>query len=86
MCTLRPYISSATLLVTPVVALLTKPDILETLVPCPGEVDRIFNHPLEAILEPSLSRKENLAPKGSDDWIYEEDFHVGHQHNLRLRN
>ncbi|TFK83454.1 hypothetical protein K466DRAFT_528871 [Polyporus arcularius HHB13444] len=74
-CTLRPYISSAKLLVTPVVALLTDDAILDHLTPAPGEVDRIFDHPLEAILDPSLASKERLAPKGSEDWIYEEDFY-----------
>ncbi|TBU54543.1 NUDIX hydrolase domain-like protein [Dichomitus squalens] len=74
-CTLRPYIASSKLLVTPVVALLTDLSILDTLVPSPGEVDRIFDHPLEAILDPSLAAKENLAPKGSEDWPYEDDFH-----------
>ncbi|RPD60988.1 hypothetical protein L226DRAFT_552740 [Lentinus tigrinus ALCF2SS1-7] len=74
-CTLRPYISSAKLLVTPVVALLTDNSILDHLTPSLGEVDRIFDHPLEAILEPSLASKENLAPKGSADWIYEEELH-----------
>ncbi|KAH9846233.1 NUDIX hydrolase domain-like protein [Lenzites betulinus] len=74
-CTLRPYISSAKLFVTPVVALLTEPSILETLVPCPGEVDRIFSHPLPAVLDPHLASKENLAEKGSPDWIYEEDYY-----------
>lgn len=44
--------------------------------PSPGEVDRIFDHPLEAILDPALAAKENLAPKGSEDWIYEEELHV----------
>ncbi|KAI0671944.1 NUDIX hydrolase domain-like protein [Trametes maxima] len=74
-CTLRPYISSAKYLVTPVVALLTEASILDTLVPAEGEVDRIFNHPLEAILDPSLASKEKLAPKGSSDWPYEEEFY-----------
>ncbi|KAI0714407.1 NUDIX hydrolase domain-like protein [Cerioporus squamosus] len=74
-CTLRPYISSAKLLVTPVVALLTDNAILDHLTPSPGEVDRIFDHPLEAILDPSLASKEKLAPKGSEDWHYEEDFY-----------
>lgn len=75
-CTLRQYIASSKLLVTPVVALLTDLYILERLVPSPGEVDRIFDHPLEAILDPSLARRENLAPIGSEDWIYPEEYHV----------
>ncbi|KAI0636201.1 NUDIX hydrolase domain-like protein [Trametes polyzona] len=74
-CTLRPYISSSKLLVTPVVALLTDLSILEHLTPSPGEVDRIFDHPLEAILDPALARKENLSPKGSPDWPYEDELY-----------
>ncbi|KAL1949823.1 hypothetical protein VTO73DRAFT_8704 [Trametes versicolor] len=74
-CTLRPYISSSKLLVTPVVALLTEPSIIETFVPSPGEVDRIFNHPLEAILDLSIASKEELSPKGSTDWPYEEELY-----------
>ncbi|KAI0709890.1 NUDIX hydrolase domain-like protein [Earliella scabrosa] len=74
-CTLRPYIASSKLLVTPVVALLTDTSVLDNLVPAVGEVERIFDHPLEAILEPSLASKENLAAKGSADWVYEDDFH-----------
>ncbi|KAI0749861.1 NUDIX hydrolase domain-like protein [Daedaleopsis nitida] len=74
-CTLRPYIASSKLLVTPVVSLLTDLSVLDTLVPSPGEVDRIFEHPLEAVLDPPLAAKENLAPKGSEDWVYEDDFH-----------
>ena len=75
-CTLRPYIASSKLLVTPVVACLTDLSVLEKLTPSVGEVDRIFDHPLEAILDPNLASKENLAPKGSEDWVYEEDYHV----------
>ena len=39
-------------------------------------MDRIFNHPLECILDPSLSDKEPLVPRGSEDWLYPEEFHV----------
>ncbi|KAI0350029.1 hypothetical protein OH77DRAFT_1576257 [Trametes cingulata] len=74
-CTLRPYISSSKLLVTPVVALLTELSILDSLTPSPGEVDRIFDHPLEAVLDPSLVGKENLSPKGSPDWPYEDEYY-----------
>ncbi|KAI0774998.1 NUDIX hydrolase domain-like protein [Trametes elegans] len=74
-CTLRPYISSAKLLVTPVVSLLTEPSIIETFTPSPGEVDRIFDHPLEAVLDPSLASKEKLSPKGGPDWPYEEELY-----------
>lgn len=58
------------------VALLTEPSIIESLVPSPGEVDRIFNHPLEAVLDLSIASKEELSPKGSTDWPYEEELYV----------
>jgi len=75
LCTLRPFLSQSQLIVTPVVALLTNLDILHALNPCVGEVDHIFNHPLEAFLDPSLSEKEPLVPRGSEDWPYSEEFH-----------
>lgn len=58
------------------VALLNEPSIIETFVPSPGEVDRIFNHPLEAILDLRIASKEELSPKGSTDWPYEEELYV----------
>ncbi|KAG8213157.1 hypothetical protein J3R82DRAFT_11565 [Butyriboletus roseoflavus] len=76
LCTLQPFLSHSQLIVTPVVALLTDPAILCTLKPCVGEVDHIFNHPLEAILDPSLSEKEPLVPSGSEHWPYSEEFYV----------
>lgn len=73
---LSPFLSQGQLLVTPIVAFLTDPSLLATLVPAPGEVDHIFTHPLEAILEPELARKEPLVDKGGKDWPYKEEFHV----------
>ncbi|KAI9568339.1 hypothetical protein HD554DRAFT_2022332, partial [Boletus coccyginus] len=66
-CTLPPFPSRTQLIVTPVVVFFTNPTILCTLKP---GVDDIFNHPLEAILNPSLSAKEPLVPKGNEDWPY----------------
>ncbi|KIM64264.1 hypothetical protein SCLCIDRAFT_640822 [Scleroderma citrinum Foug A] len=75
-CVLRPFLSSSQLLVTPVVALLTDLDVLATLRPCVGEVDQIFSHPLEAILDPSLlADKEPLVPKGSEHWPYQQELY-----------
>lgn len=39
-------------------------------------MDRIFNHPLEAVLDPSLSEKEALVARGSENWPYPEELHV----------
>jgi len=75
LCVLRPFLSTSQLLVTPVVALLTDPGLLGNLSPCAGEVDHIFTHPLEAILNPGLASKEPLAPKGSEHWPYQEDLY-----------
>jgi hypothetical protein len=62
--------------VAPVVALLTKPDILRSLKAAEDEVDRIFSHPLEAVLDPSIAKKENLVDIGSEDWPYQTDVYV----------
>ena len=64
------------LLVTPVIAFLSDPSILESLSPNEGEVDAIFEHPLRAILDPTLVKDLKLAEKGSEDWPYEEDVYV----------
>ncbi|KIJ11989.1 hypothetical protein PAXINDRAFT_118517 [Paxillus involutus ATCC 200175] len=73
--TLQPFLSQSQLLVTPVIVFLTNLAVLDTLKPCVGEVDHIFNHPLEAVLDPPLSGKEPLVPRGSEDWPYAEEFH-----------
>ena len=61
---------------TPVIALLTDLSILDVLEPNEGEVDAIFEHPLEAILDPSHVNGLLLAEKGSEDWPYEEELYV----------
>ena len=76
LCILRPFLSSAKLLVTPVVAVLDDPSILGGLRPSEGEVDRIFTHPLDAILDPTLAAHEPLVEKGSDDWLYDPEYYV----------
>ncbi|KAJ2926901.1 hypothetical protein H1R20_g10185, partial [Candolleomyces eurysporus] len=72
---LDPQISLYRIGVAPVVALLTKPDILRSLKAAEDEVDRIFSHPLEAILDPSIAKKEKLVDIGSEDWPYQDDFY-----------
>jgi hypothetical protein len=52
------------------------PSIIDGLAPCADEVDFIFTHPLEAVLDPELSRNENLVEKGSEDWHYETELYV----------
>ena len=76
LCTLDPFISKYELVVTPVVALLDDVSVLEGLRAAPGEVAHIFDHPLEALLDPELARSEALVPLGSGDWPYEAEFHV----------
>jgi hypothetical protein len=63
-------------LVTPVVALLDDVSVLEELRAAPHEVACIFDHPLEAVLDPELARGEALVPLESDDWPYEVELHV----------
>ncbi|KAK7454508.1 hypothetical protein VKT23_011262 [Stygiomarasmius scandens] len=73
--TLQPYISQWGIRVSPVVAFLSDNSILEQLIPNPGEVDRIFDHPLEAILDPQIVKNERLVPIGSEDWPYEHELY-----------
>jgi len=75
LCTLEPFLSQYGVVVTPVVAYLDDVSVLEELRAAPGEVSRIFDHPLEALLDPGLAREEGLVPLGSDDWPYEVEFH-----------
>ncbi|KAJ4493048.1 hypothetical protein C8J55DRAFT_556020 [Lentinula edodes] len=94
LCTLSPHISQWGIIVVPVVAYLSGPVsssaspppshtyILTptlTLQANPTEVDRIFTHPLESILDPfspqSTLSSRNLAEKGSEDWPYEEELY-----------
>jgi hypothetical protein len=65
-------------LVTPVIAFLDDVAVLDGLRAAPGEVARIFDHPLEALLDPELVREEEtpLVPLGSEDWPYEVELHV----------
>lgn len=81
LCILEPFLSAHGLLVTPVVALLTDIAILETLKASEEEVSCIFNHPLEALLDPSLVEDlgEPLVSPGSEDWPYEPCLHVRSQ-------
>ncbi|PCH42650.1 hypothetical protein WOLCODRAFT_163945 [Wolfiporia cocos MD-104 SS10] len=74
-CILRPFLSNRKVVVRPVVALLTNLNVLDQLKANEDEVERIFDHPLEALLDPGIMLKENLAEKGSADWPYAEDLH-----------
>ncbi|KAG8892717.1 hypothetical protein FRC00_011682 [Tulasnella sp. 408] len=75
---LPPQLSLFRLLVTPVVAFCHRPDlILPTLKANEAEVAGIFDHPLEAFLDPDVMKRdgERLVEKG-EDWIYEDELHV----------
>jgi hypothetical protein len=76
LCTLEPFLSVFKVVVTPVVAYLDDVSVLEALRAAPSEVARIFDHPLEALLDPEMAREEGLVPIGSEDWPYEEELHV----------
>ena len=76
LCVLEPVVSQHGVVVTPVVAYLDDVSVLEELRAAPGEVARIFDHPLEAVLDPELAREEGLVPHGSEDWPYEEELYV----------
>ncbi|KAJ7196508.1 NUDIX hydrolase domain-like protein [Mycena pura] len=75
LATLPPFVSLHKLVVTPVVALLTNPALIDSLRASQDEVAAIFSHPLEAILDPTLARKEALVARGSEDWIYDTELH-----------
>ena len=75
---LDPFISLHKLLVTPVIAFLTKPEIISSLRAAQSEVSHIFSHPVEAILDPSIARREPLVEIGSEDWPYESEIYVCH--------
>ena len=81
---LHPFVSVHGLLVTPVVAFLADTSVLQRLKAAENEVSCIFSHPLEAILDPSLSEKEKLVPIGSEDWPYQTEYHVREKHLLRV--
>ena len=51
-------------------------EILDGLRAAPGEVAHIFDHPLEALLDPELARGEKLVSVGSEDWPYEAELYV----------
>ena len=82
LCTLEPFVSPNRVLVTPVIAFLDDISVLEELRAAPGEVARIFDHPLEALLDPELlplllrDSEEKLVSFGSEDWPYETELHV----------
>lgn len=64
------------LLVTPVVALLTDISVLDSLRASASEVERIFEHPLEALLKPEVASSLQLVSKGSEDWPYKDELYV----------
>ncbi|ETW82894.1 hypothetical protein HETIRDRAFT_54650 [Heterobasidion irregulare TC 32-1] len=74
-CTLRPFLSPYRLLVTPVVAYLDDASLLDELQASDEEVEHIFDHPLEGLLDPTISRKESLVPIGGEHWPYETELH-----------
>jgi coenzyme A diphosphatase NUDT7 len=74
-CTLDLFVSQHKVVVTPVIAFLDDVSILDGLRAAPGEVAHIFDHPLEALLDPELARGEKLVPIGSEDWPYEAELY-----------
>jgi hypothetical protein len=82
---LKLVVSQHGVLVMPVVAYLEDVSVLEELRAAPHEVARIFDHPLEAVLDPELARdQEGLVPHGSEDWPYEPELYVHHFHSSSL--
>ena len=83
LCTLDPFVSQHKVVVTPVVAFLDDVSILDGLRAAPGEVAHVFDHPLEALLDPELVRDEKLVAVGSEDWPYEAELYVSRRHHFR---
>jgi len=74
--TLPPFPSLWSLVVTPVVCILSDISVLAQLVPDPGEVHDIFDHPLEGFLDPSILKDDpNLSPIGSGNWPYSAELY-----------
>jgi hypothetical protein len=73
---LEPFISLHKLFVTPIIAFLAQPAILNSLKASEAEVSHIFSHPLEAILDPTLVNRKTLVAVGSNDWPYQFDVYV----------
>ena len=86
LCTLESFVSPNRVLVTPVITFLDDISVLEELRAAPGEVARIFDHPLEALLDPELLLRdsEKLVPLGSEDWPYETELHVSYPSRIFL--
>jgi len=51
-----------------------------------AEVEHIFDHRLDAILDPSVLSNESLAEKGSELWPYEEEHYVRSHPYFPLEN
>ncbi|WOO85095.1 Nudix hydrolase 15, mitochondrial [Vanrija pseudolonga] len=65
------------IVVTPVVAFIDDPALVDSLTPNPDEVDCIFDHPLGAVWtgEPEDEVKTGLATHGGEWWPHGEDYH-----------
>ncbi|KAH0584908.1 hypothetical protein H2248_008185 [Termitomyces sp. 'cryptogamus'] len=72
---LEPAISLYKIIVTPVVAILTRPSLLNELKAEESEVFCIFTHPLRAVLDPTIAKSEPLVDIGTEDWPYEVELH-----------
>ncbi|KAG6817762.1 hypothetical protein H0H93_007027 [Arthromyces matolae] len=72
---LEPAISLYKIVVSPVVAVLTRPSLLTELKAEESEVACIFTHPLRAVLDPTVAKSETLVAVGSEDWPYEVELY-----------
>ena len=82
LCTLEPFVSQYRVMVTPVIAFLDDVGVLDGLRAAPGEVARIFDHPLEAVLDSELMCEEETPlvlgseAYSSENWPYETELQV----------
>lgn len=79
--TLKPFLSKYNLVVHPHVVFVSDEGVIDRLKASPDEVDRIWELPLESVLDLEFWEKQQeewrgtLSKKGSEDWLYEEDVY-----------
>ncbi|CED84106.1 Peroxisomal NUDIX hydrolase [Phaffia rhodozyma] len=79
--TLEPFLSKYNLIVHPHVVFVSDESTIDHLEASPDEVDRIWELPLESVLDLAFwgnqteEARSKLSVKGEEDWLYEEDVY-----------
>ncbi|KNZ72340.1 hypothetical protein J132_03866, partial [Termitomyces sp. J132] len=69
-------ISLYKIIVTPIIAILTWPSLLNELKAEESKVFCIFTHPLQAVLDPTITKSKPLVDIGTEDWPYKVKLRV----------